>query len=228
MIKSIFDKLFSGIILVFFFPVLLIIILIVFLTDFSNPFYISKRVGINFKIFKLYKIRSMVIDAEKSGITSTSANDNRITSIGKFIRKYKIDEIMQLLNVLSGDMSLVGPRPQILSEVKLYTNFEKELLRIKPGITDFSSIIFSDESEILRFSKEPNKDYNILIRPWKSKLGVFYVYNNNIFVDLQLIILTLVSIFKRKLALKYTSNLLRKLKANNELVEIAKRNKNLN
>lgn len=227
MLKIILDKFFSIIMLIIFSPILLIIIFIVFITDFSNPFYISERVGKNFKNFKLIKIRSMVINAQLSGITSTSSNDKRITPVGLFIRKYKIDEIVQLVNVLLGDMSLVGPRPQIPSEVKLYSEFEKNLLKIRPGITDFSSIIFSDEGEILKFSENPNEDYNILIRPWKSRLGIFYINKNNLFVDIILIFLTIISIFNRKTALKYTSKLLSILNAENDLVEIAKRNKDL-
>jgi lipopolysaccharide/colanic/teichoic acid biosynthesis glycosyltransferase len=227
MLKIIFDKFFSIIILIICLPILLIIIFIVFITDFSSPFYISERVGKNFKNFKLIKIRSMVINAELSGITSTSSNDKRITPIGLFIRRYKIDEIVQLVNVLLGDMSLVGPRPQIPSEVKLYNEFEKNLLKIRPGITDFSSIIFSDEGEILKFSKNANEDYNILIRPWKSRLGVFYVVKNSLFIDILLIFLTIISIFNRKTALKYTSKLLSKLNAEHDLIEIAKRNKDL-
>ena len=119
----------------------------------------------NFRNFKLLKIRSMISNADKSGVSSTSSNDSRITSIGKIIRKFKMDEILQLINVIRGEMSLVGPRPQILSEVKMYSDFEKNLLSIKPGITDFSSIIFSDEGDILKNSSDPNKDYNKLIRP---------------------------------------------------------------
>ena len=131
----------------------------------------------------------MINNADKSGISSTSVNDKRITSIGKFIRKFKIDEILQLVNVIKGDMSLVGPRPQIPSEVELYSEYEKNLLSIKPGITDFSSIIFSDEGEILKDSLDPNQDYNKLIRPWKSKLGIFYINNRDNFIDLQLLFL---------------------------------------
>ena len=227
MIKNIFDKFSALIILVIFSPILLILILIVYLNDFSNPLYISDRVGIKFINFKLYKIRSMIINADSSGVTSTSSNDQRITSVGRFIRKFKIDEIVQLFNVLRGDMSLVGPRPQIPTEVNLYTDFEKSLLNIKPGITDFSSIIFSDEAEILRDSEDPNKDYNLLIRPWKSRLGIFYIENNNFIIDLKLIFFTIVSILNREKALKYTSSLLKKLNAPKDLVEIAKREKSL-
>ena len=144
----------------------------------------------------------MINNADKSGVTSTSSNDKRITYIGKFIRKTKMDEILQLINVIKGDMSLVGPRPQIPSEVKFYSDYEKNLLSIKPGITDFSSIIFSDEGEILKDSQDPNTDYNTLIRPWKSKLGIFYINNHNNFIDINLMILTFLSIFNKKIVLQ--------------------------
>lgn len=222
--KNIFDKFFSLIALFLASPFLLIIILFIYLNDFSNPFYISERVGYNFKNFKLFKLRSMSIGADKTGVTSTSSSDNRITKIGHYIRKFKLDEIMQLYNVFLGDMSIVGPRPQIPSEVKLYHANEKKLLTIKPGITDFSSIVFSDEGDILKFSKDPNKDYNILIRPWKSKLGIFYIENRNFIVDIKLIFFTVLSIIDRKTALNLTSNLLKELGADEKLVEIAKRN----
>ena len=228
MLKILIDKLFSILILFFFLPIILIFLILVFFQDFSNPIYISTRVGKNFRNFKLLKIRSMISNADKSGVSSTSNNDSRITSIGKIIRKFKMDEILQLINVIRGEMSLVGPRPQILSEVKMYSDFEKNLLSIKPGITDFSSIIFSDEGDILKNSSDPNKDYNKLIRPWKSKLGVFYINNSNILIDLQLIILTVLSILNRDFALKMISKLLKKLNADTELVVVAKRKCNLN
>ena len=144
MLKILIDKFISLFVLVIFFPLIVVCLFLVFLKDFSNPIYISTRVGKNFKNFNLLKIRSMINNADKSGVTSTSSNDKRITYIGKFIRKSKIDEILQLINVIKSDMSLVGPRPQIPSEVKFYSDYEKNLLSIKPGITDFSSIIFSD------------------------------------------------------------------------------------
>ena len=228
MLKILIDKFISIVVLIIFSPIIFICLILVFLKDFSNPIYISTRVGKNFQNFNLLKIRSMINSADKTGVTSTSANDKRITTVGKFIRKFKIDEILQLINVIKGDMSLVGPRPQIRSEVKLYSDYEKNLLLIKPGITDFSSIIFSDEGEILKNSLDPNNDYNLLIRPWKSKLGVFYVYNSDNHIDLQLMMLTIFSIFNRENALKKVSKLLKKLKADESLVKIAERKCNLN
>lgn len=226
-IKSLLDKIISILVLFFFSPFLFICLILIYLFDFSNPIYVSDRVGKNFKKFKLFKIRSMIKNASRSGITSTSNNDTRITPLGKYIRKYKFDEILQLLNVIMGDMSLVGPRPQIESEVKLYSNFEKGLLEVKPGITDFSSIVFSDEGEILKDSIDPNKDYNDLIRPWKSKYGIFYIKNMSLKIDLIIIFLTIISIFNRKLSLNLLSNVLKKNDAEDSLIETAKRERPL-
>lgn len=225
--KVIVDKILSFIVLIIFLPFIMIFLLSIFLSDFSNPIYISDRVGKDFKKFKLFKIRSMINNASSTGVTSTSNNDNRITPLGKYIRKFKFDEILQLINVIIGDMSLVGPRPQIESEVKLYSDFEKGLLSVKPGITDFSSIIFSDEGEILKNSSNPNKDYNDLIRPWKSKYGIFYIKHMSLKIDIILIFLTILSIFNRKLSLNLLSNILKKKGAEVSLIEIAKRERSL-
>ncbi len=174
--------------------------------------------------FKMFKLRSMYDGADSTGVSSTSSNDKRITPIGKIIRKYKLDEVSQLLNVLIGDMSLVGPRPQVVDEVvNSYTDKEKLLLKIKPGITDISSIVFSDEGDILKNSSDPDKDYNKLIRPWKSQLGLLYVNNNNIIIDLKLIFLTIITIFSRPLALIGINKLLQKLGADDELIQAASR-----
>ena len=144
-------------------PILLIFILLIYFQDKSSPFYIAPRVGRNKKIFNIIKLRSTTINADKNGVNSTSINDNRITKLGHIIRKYKIDELTQLWNVLSGDMSLVGPRPNVLKDVNLYTNEEIELLTVEPGITDFSSIVFSDEGKILENKENPDLSYNQLI-----------------------------------------------------------------
>lgn len=227
MLKILIDKFISLVVLIIFSPIIIICLILVFLSDFSNPIYISTRIGKNFTKFNLLKIRSMINNADKSGVTSTSANDKRITFIGKLIRKFKMDEILQLVNVIIGDMSIVGPRPQIPSEVKDYSEYEKNLLLVRPGITDFSSIIFSDEGEILKNSSDPNKDYNILIRPWKSKLGIFYINNDSLLTNFKLMFFTILLIFNRELALNKVSILLKYLKAESNLVIVAKRKCNL-
>jgi len=201
--KRLIDILFSFVGLLITFPVIVVFLLIVWKHDGESPFFVAKRVGKRGKLFKMIKIRTMVINAEASGVDSTSSNDPRITGIGKTIRKYKIDELPQLFNILIGDMSLVGPRPNVERDVKIYTDVEKVLLSVKPGLTDFSSIVFSDESEILKDKNDPDIAYNQLIRPWKSNLGLFYIENNNILIDFILISITILGIFSRKLSLKF-------------------------
>jgi lipopolysaccharide/colanic/teichoic acid biosynthesis glycosyltransferase len=204
-------------------PVLLVVIFLVWKTDKNNPFYVAERVGKDFKPFRMIKLRSMVQNADKSGVDSTSEGDLRITPIGHFIRSYKLDELTQLINVMKGDMSLVGPRPNVKRETDLYTDVEKTLLSVKPGITDFSSIVFSDEGEILSGQADPDIAYNQLIRPWKSRLGIFYIENRNFWLDLQLIFLTLIALVSRESALQRTSKALLRLSADSKLVDISRR-----
>jgi lipopolysaccharide/colanic/teichoic acid biosynthesis glycosyltransferase len=204
-------------------PVLLLLCLAIWLQDFSSPIYFSKRVGQDGKEFKMLKLRSMVANAENSGVLSTSSRDKRITPLGHFVRRYKFDEILQLINVIQGDMSLVGPRPNVISEVALYTPTEKGLLSVRPGITDLASIVFSDEGDILRESSDPDWDYMRLIRPGKSELGIFYVENRSLFFDFQIVILTLLNLFSRKSALLRISRILISLNAPHSLNALALR-----
>jgi lipopolysaccharide/colanic/teichoic acid biosynthesis glycosyltransferase len=171
----------------------------------------------------MVKLRSMVENADKTGVDSTSNNDVRITSIGHKIRKYKLDELTQLWNVLLGDMSVVGPRPNVKAEVDLYTNVEKELLLVKPGITDLSSIVFSDEGKILEDKKDPDLAYHQLIRPWKSRLGLIYIKNCTILLDIQIIIYTLVALISKRTALNWVGKKLEYLGVDQDLVNISKR-----
>jgi lipopolysaccharide/colanic/teichoic acid biosynthesis glycosyltransferase len=225
--KRIFDLLVSLIALIVFFPLLLISLFLVWMQDFHSPFYIAKRIGKDGKPFNLIKIRSMIINADKSGVDSTSADDERITKIGNFVRRYKIDELPQLFNVINGSMSLVGPRPNVDSDVKLYTDEENKLLSVQPGITDFSSIIFSDESDILHGSFNPDLKYNQVIRPWKSRLGLFYIKKKSLYVDLFIIFTTVIAIINKPLATDLVLRILRKLHAKENLIDICKREKEL-
>ena len=228
MLKRSFDILFSIIGLLIFSPIIILTIVFIFAYDYKNPFYTPIRMGKGMIPFKMYKFRSMVIDADKNGVTSTSGNDKRITPIGKIIRRFKLDELSQFINVLLGDMSFVGPRPQVVDHViNEYTNFEKKLLIVKPGITDISSIVFSDEGEILKDSKDPDSDYNFLIRPWKSRLGIIYVEKSTIILDLKLIIITIIAILNKQLALKYINQLLINFKVDKELISVCTRNEDL-
>lgn len=225
--KRIFDFLSSFLGLLFLSPLLIIFVFLIWRQDFKSPFYIAKRVGLNGKEFRMIKLRSMVVNADKSGVDSTSANDTRITKIGHIIRRFKLDELMQLYNVLIGNMSLVGPRPNVRRETDLYTNIEKKLLDVKPGITDISSIVFSDEGEILADKIDPDISYHQLIRPGKSKLGLFYVANRSLMFDLYLILLTILAVFSKRKALNLLVIKIQNLNASKELISITSRSEKL-
>lgn len=204
-------------------PLLLPVLLLVWMQDWHSPFYIANRVGLGRRPFRMVKLRSMVANADRTGVDSTAGDDARITPLGRFIRRYKLDELTQLWNVLVGDMSLVGPRPNVLREVDLYTAMECRLLNVRPGITDFASIVFADEGEILRDRPDPDISYNQLVRPWKSRLGLFYVDHGSLEVDLRLIGLTILALVSRRQALDKLSALLTELGADNELCRVATR-----
>jgi len=221
------DVLLSLIGLILASPILIPVMFLVWKQDRHSPFYVAERMGKNEKPFKMVKLRSMIKNADAQGIDSTSANDMRITPVGHFIRSYKLDELTQLWNVLKGDMSLVGPRPNVKRETDLYTLQEKILLSVKPGITDFASIVFSDEGEILADKADPDIAYNQLIRPGKSRLGLFYIQKKNLLVDLSLILFTALAIVSKQRALKALSRLLKVLRASQDLLNIASREKPL-
>ena len=223
MVKRLLDLVISSLALLVLSPFLILISLAIFLQDFKSPVYVSKRIGKFNQEFSFYKFRSMTVNADSSGVDSTSANDPRITSIGRFIRKYKIDELSQLFNVFIGNMSLVGPRPNVERDTVLYTAKEKKLLSVKPGITDFSSIVFSDEGDILEGYDDPDLTYNQIIRPWKSRLGLIYIENQTFILDLKLIYLTLVSLISREASLQKMCYILEVLNAPNNVVMAASR-----
>ncbi len=158
--------------------------------------YRGTRVGMNGEPFHMLKFRTMVVDADKIGGSSTPEDDPRVTPIGKTLRKYKLDELPQLINVLKGDMSFVGPRPQVQWAVDLYTPEEREILKVRPGITDEASLKFSNEAEILKGSKDPDKDYIEKIHPEKMRLSLEYVRNRSFSGDLSIIARTAGAIFK--------------------------------
>lgn len=204
-----------------------IILFLVWRQDGKSPFYIARRAGRGGTPFMMVKIRSMVVNADKSGVESTSVSDNRITPLGHFIRRWKIDEISQLWNVFKGEMSLVGPRPNTLNEVETYSVQEKRLLRVRPGITDFSSIVFADEGDILKGSSDPDRDYRLWIRPWKSKLGLIYVENASLWLNLKLIFLTVTGIISRKSSLQILCALLARYTDDRDLLAACERKRPL-
>ena len=181
----------------------------------------------NGKNFFMLKIRTMIVGADQSGVSSTKTDDNRITPVGSFIRKFKIDELMQLINILKGEMNFVGPRANTVEATKKYSDEEVKLLKSLPGITDLSSIIFSDEGSILEGSDDPDGDYDALIRPWKSRISIFYLSNRNNFFDIYIIFLTLINIFHRKTALFLICKFLEFLKSDKKIVLIASRKEKL-
>jgi len=208
--------------LVFLFPLFMIIGILIKVDSTGPIFFLQDRVGYKSIIFKIIKFRTMYIDSEKTG-ELTSYNDIRITNFGSLLRRYKIDELPQLINVLVGEISLVGPRPNVKSEVDSYTDVEKKLLTIKPGITDFSSIVFSNENKILKDKKDIYLVYNQFIKPWKSKLSLIYIKHQSIMLDLEIIIYTLVALISKRLALKWVVKKLEKFKVDQKIVDIVKK-----
>jgi lipopolysaccharide/colanic/teichoic acid biosynthesis glycosyltransferase len=224
MLKRLFDIVISFLGLLASLPFLLVFMLLVCAQDFHHPFYIATRARDRHRTFRMFKLRSMVKNADRIGGASTAANDRRVTWVGRLIRKTKFDEVPQLWNVLVGDMSLVGPRPQVMRDVSLfYTEEEHHLFDARPGITDFASIVFADEGDILRGSENPDLKYNQVIRPWKSRLGLFYTRHQSVAVDIRIIALTVYGAISREDALKGTQNLLRHLGAEEQLIVVAGR-----
>jgi lipopolysaccharide/colanic/teichoic acid biosynthesis glycosyltransferase len=221
--KRLFDVLAASFGLLLASPLILPVMFLVWWHDRHSPLYVAPRVGKGGRIFRMVKLRTMTPNADKAGVDSTSADDRRITPIGHFIRRYKLDEITQLWDVLKGYMSLVGPRPNVKRETDLYTEEETRLLSLTPGITDFSSIVFSDEGEILKDKTDPDIAYNQLIRPWKSRLGLFYVDRSNFWLDVRLVLLTVLALYSRQSALVAVSRMLEGLGAPAELVRVALR-----
>jgi lipopolysaccharide/colanic/teichoic acid biosynthesis glycosyltransferase len=208
-------------------PLLLVVAVLIWLQDFHSPFYRGERVGRDGRPFRMLKFRSMVARADRTGVRSTAGDDRRITRVGHVVRRLKLDELTQLWNVLKGEMSMVGPRPNVPTEVALYSQAERGLLAVRPGITDFASIVFSDEGEILRGSKDPDRDYNLLIRPWKSRLGLHYIAVRSMVLDVRLILLTAVAAISRPRALRILQLALEGTGAPRELVRVAGRSERL-
>ncbi len=226
--KRIADIVLSLVLLAATSPFLMIALVLVWAEDFISPVYFAERVGKGGHLFRMAKIRTMVPDADKSTVISTGASDSRITVVGRVIRSLKLDEVLQLINVLKGQMSLVGPRPNTWRKgVELYTETERRLLAIRPGITDFSSIIFADEGAILEGTDDPDLTYNRLIRPWKSRLGLIYIDNRSFWLDLRLIFWTVLNVISRRTALNQVCQYLTHLGVSPALVEICRRDQEL-
>ena len=188
--KRAFDILVSSVGLIAASPILLLCALAIKLDSKGPVFYRGKRIGRDGKPFSIYKFRSMVANAENLGASSTGASDVRITRVGRYIRKYKLDELSQLINVLQGDMSIVGPRPQVQWAVDRFNEEEKKVLRLRPGLTDWASIRFHNEEEIIAKSGYSNADeaYMKLIHPDKMRLQLKYLRERSFLTDLRIIL----------------------------------------
>ena len=191
MSKRLFDVFFALTGLLLLSPLLLATAVLIRLGSLGPIFYRGMRVGLNGRLFRVFKFRTMVVHAEKLGGATTSADDPRVTPVGAFLRKYKLDELPQFLNVLTGDMSFVGPRPPVPSEAAEYDANARRLLTIRPGITDYASIRFRNEGDIVKGYPDPHKAYEELILPEKIRLGLRYVDHHNLWIDIRIILATL-------------------------------------
>lgn len=194
--KRIFDFIVALIILLIFFPFGLILGLIIVFTSSGGVFYRQERIGQFGKPFKIFKFRTMRQNADKLGKLTVGMRDPRITAIGYFIRKYKLDEFPQFINVLIGEMSIVGPRPEVKEYVDLYTEEQREILKVKPGITDYASLEYFKENELLGQSSDPQKTYIEEIMPAKIKLNKKYIANPTIGQDLKIMWMTFLKMIK--------------------------------
>ena len=193
-LKRAFDITASGLALLVLSPVLAVIAFRIKRFDGGPVLYAGRRAGVGGVPFGMYKFRSMVLNADKIGASSTPDDDPRITPVGKYLRAHKLDELPQLINVFKGDMSIVGPRPQVLDVVAGYDETERLVLTVRPGMTDYASVRFHNEGEILKGSLDPDKDYMEKIHPEKMRLGVEYVRTRSLMTDFRIIGMTLSTI----------------------------------
>ena len=190
MLKRTLDITLAFTSLLFLSPLFLLVGMLIKLDTRGPIFYRSVRVGLNGKQFRMFKFRTMVADADSTGVTSTAADDLRITRVGRYVRRFNLDELLQFINVLIGHMSIVGPRPQVLWAVERYSEEERQILTVRPGITDWATLWIQDEGELLRDSQDPDKDYLEKIWPVKRDLQLKYVRERSIRADIKIMFLT--------------------------------------
>lgn len=204
-------------------PIIAFALFGVWLQDRRNPIYSSWRVGLGGVPFRFHKIRTMVVGAANSGRHTTSSDDPNVTVLGHWLRKTKVDELLQFWSIIVGHMSLVGPRPNTPTVTQLYTEQERRIFDTKPGLTDFSSIVFSDLDTIMAGASDVNAAYDTTIRPWKSRFALLYVEQAGILLDLKLVVLTALNFINRPLALRAVVAILKDLGAERDLIEVAAR-----
>ena len=226
--KRLFDIAFSATALVLLCPLLVLLALLIWAQDGHWPLHHGARVGRDNCDFRMIKFRTMVIGADAMGGTSAAVSDQRITPFGRFLRRWKLDELPQFVNVLAGQMSIVGPRPNVRrGGVDKYTPIEMSLLAVRPGLTDLASIVFADEAEILEGEPDADVAYDQLIRPWKCRLGLLYVERRSVGADLLIAAMTAVAIVARPLALSLLDPMLRRWGANATTRELCLRQRSL-
>lgn len=181
--------------LILLFPLFLLVIILIKISSRGNVIYKQIRVGLGGSDFHIYKFRTMYVDADKAGLLTVGGRDPRVTTVGYYLRKYKIDELPQLFNVLRGNMSLVGPRPEVRKYVDKYTSDQRRVLSVKPGITDWASILYRDENSILESSKNPEQDYLHVILPDKIRYNSIYINKLSVFEYIKILLYTVYSIF---------------------------------
>ena len=190
------DIVISGGALLVIWPVLLLIAAAIKIDDPGPVFYRQVRVGKDGREFRIYKFRTMVVDADKKGLQITVGRDNRITRMGALLRKTKLDELAQLINVFTGEMSFVGPRPEVPKYVNLYTPYQRQVLLVRPGITDYASIAYRNENDLLEGTEDPEKMYIETIMPDKIELNMKYLREISPIADIRLILSTIVAVIR--------------------------------
>ena len=192
--KRAMDIVLSAAALCVLWPVLLLIALAIVVDDPGPVFYRQVRVGRGGKPFRIFKFRTMVVDADKKGLSITVGRDSRITRVGALLRKTKLDELAQLLNVLCGQMSFVGPRPEVPRYVELYTPYQRQVLLVRPGITDYASIAYRNENDLLAGADDPERMYIETIMPDKIELNMKYLREISPLADVRLILKTIIAV----------------------------------
>jgi len=195
-LKRAMDVVISGAALLVLWPVLLVIALAIKIDDPGPVFYRQVRVGRGGRPFRIFKFRTMVVDADKKGLAITVGRDNRITRMGAFLRKTKLDELAQLLNVFCGQMSFVGPRPEVQKYVDFYTPYQRQVLLVRPGITDYASIAYRNENDLLATAEDPERMYIDTIMPDKIELNMKYLREISPMADIRLILGTIIAVIK--------------------------------
>ena len=194
--KRAFDMMVASTLLLLLAPLLILVALTIWRHDRGPLLYRAKRIGRGGGSFTMFKFRTMVLNADQIGASSTADDDSRITPIGGFLRRYKLDELPQLFNVVNGTMSLVGPRPQVEWAVDFYTEEERAVLQVPPGITDYASLFFPNEGEVLNGSADPDRDYMEKIHPMKMRLCLRYVRERSFATDLKILSLTALTVVR--------------------------------